>query len=145
MAGKIANMVGLKFGKLLVISIHPCRKNQQVVWRCQCECGNDTLVLGADLRIGHTKSCGCLLAEARRKSMLKLRARTKDTALKTGKRLVPNPNGPGTIVQAMATKAASSSRTIKAWQRRSDIAISPTKIVKEDISQVFQFIDLESR
>lgn len=29
-------------------------------WRCLCECGNYTDVLGTSLSTGHTKSCGCL-------------------------------------------------------------------------------------
>jgi len=28
-------------------------------WRCRCECGNITDVIGTDLRSGNTKSCGC--------------------------------------------------------------------------------------
>ncbi len=35
------------------------------VWRCLCDCGKETMVLTANLRIGHTESCGCLLAERR--------------------------------------------------------------------------------
>ena len=29
-------------------------------WICECECGNVIIVCGANLRNGHTKSCGCL-------------------------------------------------------------------------------------
>ena len=32
-------------------------------WICQCKCGNFTTVRGADLKNGHTKSCGCLSRE----------------------------------------------------------------------------------
>ena len=28
-------------------------------WRCECDCGNTTIVLGRQLRCGNTKSCGC--------------------------------------------------------------------------------------
>ena len=38
----------------------PERRNRQVVWKCECECGNTTYVVGQALRTGHTKSCGCL-------------------------------------------------------------------------------------
>lgn len=31
-----------------------------VVWRCRCDCGNETLVPVNMLRSGNTKSCGCL-------------------------------------------------------------------------------------
>ena len=29
------------------------------MWKCKCECGNDCIVPTADLRSGHTTSCGC--------------------------------------------------------------------------------------
>ena len=38
----------------------PERRNRQVVWKCECDCGNITYVVGQALRTGHTKSCGCL-------------------------------------------------------------------------------------
>ena len=31
-----------------------------VQWFCGCECGNYTVARSADLKSGHTKSCGCL-------------------------------------------------------------------------------------
>ena len=33
------------------------------MWLCECECGAQVLVLGANLRSGKTKSCGCLRKE----------------------------------------------------------------------------------
>lgn len=58
--GKIKDLTGEVFGKLKVIEITPERRNRQVVWKCECECGNTTYVVGQALRTGHTKSCGCL-------------------------------------------------------------------------------------
>lgn len=29
------------------------------MWKCQCDCGNIIIARGADLRRGHTQSCGC--------------------------------------------------------------------------------------
>ena len=58
--GKIKDLTGEVFGKLRVIEITPERRNRQVVWKCECECGNTTYVVGQALRTGHTKSCGCL-------------------------------------------------------------------------------------
>ena len=31
----------------------------QLIWKCQCDCGNICEVPGVDLRSGNTKSCGC--------------------------------------------------------------------------------------
>ena len=58
--GRIKDLTGEVFGKLKVLEITPERRNRQVVWKCQCECGNITYVVGQALRSGHTKSCGCL-------------------------------------------------------------------------------------
>ena len=35
-------------------------KNGKVLWKCKCDCGNYTFVLGINLRYGDTLSCGCL-------------------------------------------------------------------------------------
>lgn len=56
--GKI-NEIGNRYDRLLVIE-EAGRNNQgHVLWKCQCKCGNIVIVRGADLRNGHTKSCGC--------------------------------------------------------------------------------------
>ncbi len=61
--GKIKDLTGQRFGKLIVIKDSGQRKNRQVVWECKCDCGKITYVVGQALRTGHTKSCGCLQAE----------------------------------------------------------------------------------
>ena len=53
------NMIGKKFGKLLVIE-QAVSPNKRLYYRCKCDCGNLTTVVGEDLRSGHTQSCGCL-------------------------------------------------------------------------------------
>lgn len=57
--GKIKDLTGQKFGHLTVLEITNERRNRQVVWKCQCDCGNITYVVGGALRNGHTQSCGC--------------------------------------------------------------------------------------
>ena len=52
-------MLGKKFGKLIVIE-QVESPNKRLYYRCQCECGNYTVVVGEDIRSGHTTSCGCL-------------------------------------------------------------------------------------
>ena len=58
------DLAGKRFGKLVVLFREPqnnaCNK---VVWRCRCDCGNETVVIGSRLYTGKTKSCGCLIAE----------------------------------------------------------------------------------
>lgn len=33
------------------------------MWLCKCDCGSSVTVIGADIRSGHTKSCGCFSRE----------------------------------------------------------------------------------
>ena len=62
MSDKI-DMTGRVIGRLLVIE--ECGRNArgEVLWRCRCECGNEVIVRGSDLRNEHTTSCGCYRRE----------------------------------------------------------------------------------
>lgn len=52
------NFVGLKSGLLTAIErISDGHGNTK--YRCLCECGNQKVISGCNLRLGHTKSCGC--------------------------------------------------------------------------------------
>lgn len=53
-------MIGEKFGKLTVLSECEERKRGCKVYKCICDCGNITYVMGTYLKIGRTLSCGCL-------------------------------------------------------------------------------------
>ena len=53
------DLTGLVFGKLTVIEDSGKRYNNNILWRCQCECGNQPLIKGTSLIHG-VKSCGCL-------------------------------------------------------------------------------------
>lgn len=57
--GQIKDLTNQRFGKLTVLEITDKRKNRQVVWKCQCDCGKITYVVGQALRTNHTTSCGC--------------------------------------------------------------------------------------
>lgn len=58
------NLVGKKFGKLLVIEeqgfINKNNGKKARVYKCLCDCGNECLVQHSYLAYGDTKSCGCL-------------------------------------------------------------------------------------
>lgn len=62
MSNKI-DMTGRVIGRLLVIE--ECGRNSrgEVLWRCRCECGNEIIVRGSDLRNENTTSCGCYRLE----------------------------------------------------------------------------------
>jgi len=60
---KQINLVGQKFGRLLVISENGRNKNGEKTYLCQCDCGNTITVRSYGLRCGETQSCGCLQKE----------------------------------------------------------------------------------
>ena len=62
MAEKI-DMTGRVIGRLLVIEECGRDSRGEALWRCRCECGNEVIVLGSNLRNEHTTSCGCFRRE----------------------------------------------------------------------------------
>lgn len=53
------DMVGRKYGKLVVLRENGRSHNRSVKWECICDCGKVVTVDGTSLRNGHTTSCGC--------------------------------------------------------------------------------------
>lgn len=58
--GVCIDIVGQKFGKLLVLKRVENAFNRKARFLCKCDCGNEKAVRSEDLRSGNTKSCGCL-------------------------------------------------------------------------------------
>ena len=60
---KLMNLIGKRFGRLIVESKAPVRYrpsgNQVTRWNCRCDCGKETTVDAPELRKGATVSCGC--------------------------------------------------------------------------------------
>lgn len=62
----IVDITGQRFGRLVVLERLPARRVESgtvIWWRCLCDCGASWDVIGASLRTGKTKSCGCLRRE----------------------------------------------------------------------------------
>lgn len=57
MAMKLIDEQGHKYGHLTVIELTK-DKNDRTAWRCKCDCGNEKIVRGSDLRKGKITSCG---------------------------------------------------------------------------------------
>lgn len=57
------DLVGKVFSRLSVIKKVGSRKQSRISWLCKCNCGREIVVLGYNLKNGHTKSCGCLRTE----------------------------------------------------------------------------------
>lgn len=76
---KIKDMTGLRFGRLFILHRVPyIGKSVHTRWKAICDCGNETIVQGTNLRSGHTQSCGCS-----QKEMMQ-RTRTKHGMSSTG-------------------------------------------------------------
>jgi hypothetical protein len=59
----IVDLTGQVFSRLTVKSITDERYGPNVVWFCECDCGNTIKVSGYRLKSGNVKSCGCLRKE----------------------------------------------------------------------------------
>lgn len=60
---KVIDLKGQVFGRLTVLSEEGKASNGNIVWKCQCSCGNTKNIVGGSLRKGDTTSCGCLRDE----------------------------------------------------------------------------------
>lgn len=60
---KAIDIIGKKFGKLVVIKRVENTNQGRSKWLCQCDCGNLKSIIGYDLISGKTKSCGCIRKE----------------------------------------------------------------------------------
>jgi hypothetical protein len=63
------NESGKRYGRLLVISASENDKFGNKRWTCLCDCGNEKIVVGMNLRKGLIQSCGCLRKEVSKKIM----------------------------------------------------------------------------
>lgn len=55
----VKNILGKKFGKLLVLKRNGSDSGGHAMWLCLCDCGQHTVVRGSHLRDNSTLSCGC--------------------------------------------------------------------------------------
>ena len=57
MLTRCINLTGQKFGRWLVIERAENSKRGKAMWRCSCRCGNVFVVVGGELRGGHSTQC----------------------------------------------------------------------------------------
>lgn len=55
------NLIGRRFGRLIVIKLTNTTGCSD--WLCKCDCGNEVVITGNSLMTGNTASCGCLWKE----------------------------------------------------------------------------------
>jgi hypothetical protein len=61
---KTMDLAGRVFGRLTVVKRVPPPlqpNNNGAYWECRCTCGGTKVVRAANLHLGHTTSCGCVL------------------------------------------------------------------------------------
>lgn len=69
---KKIDLVGKRFGRLIVTEKAGSDKWKSIRWVCQCDCGVAKIVNGSHLRSGKIISCGCFLSD-----LMKTRSGTK--------------------------------------------------------------------
>ena len=57
---KLTNLKGLTINNIYIIDFSKNKKNGKTHYICKCYCGKQFETLGASLKNGRTKSCGCL-------------------------------------------------------------------------------------
>lgn len=62
------DLTSQRFGRLTVMEQVPHEKKEVTKWRCICDCGKETIVIGHSLKTGNTQSCGCLNKETTTKT-----------------------------------------------------------------------------
>lgn len=54
------NLIGQRFGKLVVVSLEGKNKWGNLKFLCKCDCGDTSVIASGNLRGGGTTSCGCM-------------------------------------------------------------------------------------
>ena len=81
------DLTGQRYGRLTVLGFFGTDNHGRSKWLCRCDCGNETVVAGGDLRKKKwpTVSCGCYANELRRKNATKAGAKRGDQMRKHGR------------------------------------------------------------
>ena len=62
---RLVDLTGQRFGRLTVVS-RADNIGRQTAWVCRCDCGNEKIIQGWNLKSGQVKSCGCIIRETSR-------------------------------------------------------------------------------
>ena len=63
MPGKVKDITGKRFGKLVAAFPIGLTNGKGMKWHCSCDCGNELSAYTRDLQSENTKSCGCYKKE----------------------------------------------------------------------------------
>lgn len=74
MARRVKNLTGLRFTRWTVVELSELRPDHRgkgvAFWRCRCDCGREGVVRNSALRMGRSRSCGCLQRDTQRGRVL---------------------------------------------------------------------------
>lgn len=99
--GKFRDLSGEKFGRLTALAfVGHYGPRRRLMWRCRCDCGELILATGTAMTTGHTKSCGCWLADQAKLNLSRkthghwsgMRATPEYSAWQSMKQRCSNPN-----------------------------------------------------
>lgn len=76
-----SNLIGLRFGRLIVLREAGRTKCQKVLWYCVCDCGGAATPTTGSLQSGNTQSCGCLHKERQKLPNMKSRLANGEAAI----------------------------------------------------------------
>lgn len=62
------NIIGQRFGRLVVMKFAFIAKSGSAVWHCRCDCGKTRTTSARNLKVGDAVSCGCRRIEAWREN-----------------------------------------------------------------------------
>ena len=71
------DLVGRRYGKLLILKEVSTPPGKPLKWKCKCDCGKITISIGNNIKVGKTKSCGCMVHKPRPSSMAHGLGKTK--------------------------------------------------------------------
>jgi len=69
---KASNLIDETFTRLTVLSRKGTNKQGRSTWNCVCSCGTAIVANVHSLRVGYTKSCGCLNTDTRKVNVKKM-------------------------------------------------------------------------
>jgi hypothetical protein len=67
--GAVKDLKGQRFGRWLVIEESYSDRGR--CWLCRCDCGNERIINGYQLRSGQSQSCGCLILDLNEQNNVK--------------------------------------------------------------------------
>jgi hypothetical protein len=79
---KPLDLTGQRFDRLVVVELFAVI-NHGTMFVCRCDCGSDLLVRSYALRLGRTKSCGCLQRDQATQRLSRYRTQSNRTQNRT--------------------------------------------------------------